>query len=382
MTPTAGIATRPAPTPDADAGVPLSVPDLSGRERAYAAQALADGEFGPSGPFRDRFETLWAARNGTRRAITLSSGTAALHVALAALGIGAGDEVVVPGMTYVASANAVLHAGATPVFADVDPETWCLSPEAVAAAITPRTRAIMPVHLFGLPCDMDGLAALARPAGIALVADAAHAPLALYGGRPVAEAAKLTMHSFFHNKTLTCGEGGALLVDDPDLAEIATELRAHGLGMGGGAHYRRLGYNYRLTNLACAILCGQAERADSILAACAALDARYRERLPAGIRPQGGRAGTLRDHWMFPVLPPPDAPPRDEIMARLGEQRIGCRPFFPTPGAVGHLAPYGAGRPLPVSEHLAGAGLMLPLRATMTAGDVDRVVEALARALR
>lgn len=368
---------------DTDAGVPLSLPDLSERERGYAAQALAAGEFGPSGPFRERFETLWAARNGTRRAITLSSGTAALHVALAALGIGPGDEVIVPGMTYVASANAVLHAGAVPVFVDVDPRTWCISPEAVAGAITPRTRAIMPVHLFGLPCDMDALRVMAQPRGIALIADAAHAPLAGYRGRPVAAAATLTVHSFFHNKTLTCGEGGALLVDDPELAEIATQLRAHGLGMGGGSDYRRLGYNYRLTNLACALLCGQAERADAILSACAGLDALYRELLPAGIVAQATGDAAQRGHWMFPVLLPPGAPARDVVLARLTERRIGCRPFFPTPDRIGHLVPYREAHthPLPVCEALAERGVMLPLRATMTPADVGRVLEGLAGSL-
>ena len=362
--------------------VPLSVPDLSERERGYAIQALEAGDFGPAGPFRERFETLWAIRNGTRRAITLSSGTAALHVGLAALGIGPGDEVILPATTYVASANAVRHAGASPVFVDVEPGTWCIDPSAVEAAITPRTRAIMPVHLFGLPCDMDALNALAAPRGIAILADGAHAPLAGWRGRPVAAAATMTMHSFFHNKTLTCGEGGVLLVDDPALAEIATQLRSHGLSLTGGDTYHRLGYNYRLTNLACAILCGQAERAEAILTACAALDALYRAGLPAGVTPQADREGAARAHWLFPILLPEDGPKRDAVKAHLMNRRVGVRTFFPMPGSVPHLAPFVSGAPMPVAERLFRDGLLLPLRANMHAGDVSRVLEALSEAIR
>ncbi|GJE04195.1 DegT/DnrJ/EryC1/StrS family aminotransferase [Methylobacterium isbiliense] len=368
------------------ADVPLSLPNVSEREAAYAAQALASGDIGPAGAFRDRFEAIWAARNGTAHAITLSSGTAALHVALASLGIGPGDEVIVPATTYVASANAVLHAGGRPIFVDVDPDTFCIDPAAAGAAVTARTRAIMPVHLFGHPCPMDALWEIARGRRIALVADGAHAPLAGYRGMPLAAAATVTTHSFFQNKILSCGEGGALLTNDPDLIVSATQLRAHGLGLDGRQTYHRLGYNYRLTNLACAILCAQEERADAILARHAELDRSYRQLLASHPRIT---LQTIRDwaqpvHWFFPLVLPNEAPGTHRVIARLSEDGIGARPFFPSLDTIPHLSAFQAERPQPLTtaRRLAERGLLLPLRATMSDIDVERVVEALLAAVR
>jgi perosamine synthetase len=372
--------TRPA------SDVPLSLPNLTGLEAAYVAEALASGEVGPAGPFRDRFEAIWAARNGTAHAITLSSGTAALHVALAALGIGPGDDVIVPATTYVASANAVLHAGGRPVFVDVDPETFCIDPAATAAAVTPRTRAIMPVHLFGHPCPMDALWEIAGGRDIALVADGAHAPLAGYRGNPLAAAATITTHSFFQNKIFSCGEGGALLTNDPDLIVRATQLRAHGLDLDGRPIYHRLGYNYRLTNLACAILCAQEERADAILSRHAELNRLYRRLLAdhPSVDVQDLRDWAQPVHWFFPLVLRKAAPSRDRVIARLGERGIGARPFFPSLDTIPHLSACHAQNPHPLAtaRRLAARGLLLPLRATMSDRDVERAVEALADALR
>ncbi|WP_018261624.1 DegT/DnrJ/EryC1/StrS family aminotransferase [Methylobacterium sp. WSM2598] len=366
--------------------VPLSLPNLSELEIAYAAEALASGDIGPAGPFRDRFEAIWAARNGTAHAITVSSGTAALHVALVALGIGPGDEVIVPATTYVASANAVLHAGARPVLVDVDPETFCIDPAAAAAAVTARTRAIMPVHLFGHPCPMDALEEIAGARDIALVADGAHAPLAGYRGNPVAAAATVTTHSFFQNKIFSCGEGGALLTNDADLIVRATQVRAHGLDLGGRAIYHRLGYNYRLTNLACAILCAQEERADAILARHAELNRLYRQLLAdhPSIALQAIRDWAEPVQWFFPLVLRNPAPALDRLIARLGERGIGARPFFPSLDSIPHLSAFHAERPHPLTtaRRLADRGLLLPLRATMSDRDVERVVEELAVALR
>lgn len=364
--------------------IPISLPDLTDLERANATQVLATGDIGPSGRFRDHFEAAWAARNGVARAITFSSGTTSLHAALVALGIGAGDEVIVPAMTYVASANAVLHAGARPVFVDVDPDTFCLDPEAVAAAITPRTRALMPVHLFGHPCPMAALGDIARTSGLALVADAAHAPLAGYRGRPVAAAATVTVHSFFLNKTFTAGEGGALLTQDPDLITAALQLRAHGLSLDGRNIYNRLGYNYRLTNLACAILCGQEKRAEEILSRCAAINRCYREGLQEarGLRIQAIRSDVQPVQWCFPVVLPSGCSP-EVMIHRLQARGIGSRPFFPTPDRIAHLAPFHTERPHSIanSRRLAERGLLLPLRSNMTIRDVECVIEAVSAEL-
>ena len=246
--------------------IPVSMPDLTGNEQAYAADAVASTWISSSGKYLDRFEQEFAEACGCRFALGTSNGTTALHLALAALGVGPGDEVIVPSMTYIATANAVTYCGAEPVFVDIEPTTWCLDPAKIEDAITPRTKGIIPVHLLGHPADMDPILEVARVHGLWVVEDAAEATFATYRGRVAGSMGHAATFSFFGNKILTSGEGGAVTFQDPQLERRMSMLRGQGMDPNRRYHFPIVGYNYRMTNVAAAILCGQMERHEALIA--------------------------------------------------------------------------------------------------------------------
>ena len=359
--------------------IPVAAPDLSGNEERYLLAALRSSWISSSGEFVTRFEREFARSCGTRTAVAVSSGTAALHVALAALGIGPGDEVIVPAMTFVATANACRYVGAEPVFVDIDAVTWCLDPERVSAAVTPRTRAIIAVHLFGHPADVDPLGAIAARHGIALIEDAAEAPFATYKGRRVGSLGRIAAFSFFGNKILTSGEGGALTLNDPALEDRVRRLRGQGMEPSRRYYFPEVGFNYRLTNLACALLCAQLERADELLARRRRVLARYRLRLAdvRGLALARTAAGVETSPWVFPVVVEPEfGRTRDELAASLAVAGVETRPFFIPLHTLPPFSEEGrrAGR-LPITEKLGAAGLILPTYPTMTDDDIDDVCD-------
>ncbi|MFM7138073.1 MAG: DegT/DnrJ/EryC1/StrS family aminotransferase, partial [Planctomycetota bacterium] len=215
--------------PELPRRIRIAAPDLTGNEETYLVEALRSGWVSSTGGFLERFEREFAAACGARHALACSSGTTALHLALEALGARRGDEVIVPATTFVATANAVRFCNATPVFVDVDPETWCLDPRGVAAAIGPKTVGIIPVHLLGHPADMDAINALAERHGLWVVEDAAEATFATYRGRSVGSLADAAAFSFFGNKIVTSGEGGAVTFSRDDLGQQMRMLRGHGM---------------------------------------------------------------------------------------------------------------------------------------------------------
>jgi len=369
-------AVRTGPPP-----VPAAAPDLDGNEAAYAAAAVRSSWISSSGAFLDRFEREFADLCGTRHALAVSNGTTALHLALAALGIGPGDEVVVPSLTFVATANAVAYTGATPVFADVGTADWCLDPDAVRRALTPATRAVICVHLYGQPADVDALQRICGPRGIALVEDSAQAPFATYRDRPTGGLATAGTFSFFGNKVITCGEGGAVTTDDDALAARMRLLRSHGMSPDRRYWHPVIGYNYRLTNVAAAILCAQLERHRPLLQRRREIFARYEARLAGapGLRVQADLPGRRRTPWLFSVLVDEEVrgESRDDVIARLADAGLDTRPFFPL---VHGFPPYrqaAAGARLPVSELLSRQGLSLPAHPGLRDDDVDRVCAAL-----
>ena len=358
---------------------PMAIPDLGGNEEAYVTDAIRSTWISSQGSYLDRFEREFADLCGTRHAIAVSNGTVALHLALVSLGVGPGDEVIVPSLTYVASVNAVTYVGATPVFVDVSENSWCIDVEAVAASITERTRAIIPVHLYGQPADMDALRTLCRGRGIHLVEDAAEAPLATYRGRPTGGLGDIGTFSFYGNKLLTSGEGGAITLNDDELAGRARRLRGQGMDPERRYWFPVVGYNYRLTNVAAAILCAQLERRNQFLAARREIYARYTERLSevVGITLQQDIVGNERSPWLFCVLTDDDfGLDRDGLMAALAEAGVETRPFFPP---VHLLPPYravgGAGLHLPVTNNLAARGLNLPTYVGMSMDSVDLICD-------
>jgi perosamine synthetase len=362
--------------------LPVAAPNLGGNEEKYVVDAVRSSWVSSTGPYLARFENEFANLCGTRHAIAVSNGTVALHLALLGLGVGAGDEVVVPSLTYVASVNAIQYVGAKPVFVDVDPSTWCLDVAAVERAITSRTRAVVAVHLYGQPADMDALRAVCDPRAIHIVEDAAEAPLAIYHGRVTGGLGDVGTFSFYGNKLFTSGEGGAVTVDDDDLAARIRLLRGQGMDPARRYHFPIVGYNYRLTNVAAALLCAQLERREEFLEARRRIFAAYESRLSgvAGLTLQSDVPGTERSPWLFCALVDSDfGLDRDTLMLHLDAAGIETRPFFPP---IHRLPPYenlarDQDASLPVTDRIAAQGLNLPTFVGMTEEDVDRVCDAI-----
>jgi perosamine synthetase len=360
--------------------LPVSAPDLSAAEACYVSDAIASSWISSTGTYVDRFERMFAEACGTRASVSVANGTAALHLAMLAHGVGAGDEVIVPSLTYIATANAVRYERAEPIFVDIEPTTWCLDPELVEAAITPHTRGIVAVHLYGHPADIDAINDIASRHGLWVVEDAAEAFSATYKDRPAGSLSSAGAFSFYGNKILTSGEGGALTVNDPDLEARIRLLRGQGMDPDRRYFFSEVGYNYRRTNVACAMLCAQLERANQMIQRRRSIFERYRvglEGVPGiGLQPRAEWA--VPAPWLFGITIDEErgAMARDELMARLGAVNIETRPFFMP---VHHLPPYkgrtGSLRSLPVTDLLGATGMNLPTSSVMTDDDVDRVLE-------
>lgn len=362
--------------------LPVAAPVFAGNEKAYVNDCLDEGWVSSNGKYITKFEEAFAAYCGVRYAIGCCNGTVALHVALLAAGVGEGDEVLVPSLTFVATANAVRYCNATPVFVDSDPVTWNIDPADAARKVTPRTKAIIPVHLYGHPADMDPLRSLARKHSLAIIEDAAEAHGAEYKGRRTGGLGDLSTFSFYGNKVITCGEGGMVLADDPELADKVRLLRGQGMDPKRRYWFPVIGYNYRLTNIAAAIGLAQLERIDWHLEQRSKIAAWYAEELSGTSELTWQKEAPWARHanWMFTVLIE-DASRRDGVMQQLAQANIETRPvFYP----MHTLPPYldlqtGS---LPVCENIAARGINLPTSAGMSHMDVTRVCKALSLALK
>ncbi len=259
--------------------LPVSQPDLSGREGDYLLEAFRSGWISSIGSYINKFERAAADAFECEHAVCVSNGTVALHLALRALDITPGDEVVVPALTFVATAAVVIHAGATPVFVDCDPEIGTLCPEAFARAVGPRTKAVIPVHLYGHPVDMDPVLDIAKSAKIAVIEDAAEAHGARYKRRFVGSMGTVGAFSFYANKIVTTGEGGLLTTSDARLAERLRLLRDHAMDPNRKYWHTEPGFNYRMTNLQAAIGCAQFERLNELISKRQDIAEQYRSRL-------------------------------------------------------------------------------------------------------
>jgi perosamine synthetase len=363
--------------------IPVAAPALNGNEKAYVLDCLESTWISSSGKYLDRFEAAFAEFCGVRHAIACSNGTTALHLALVALGVGPGDEVIVPTLTFVATANAVTYCGARPVFVDVDAETWAIDAAAVEAKVTPRTRGIIVVHLFGHPADMDAIGVIARRHGLFVLEDAAQAHGAEYRGRRAGSLGDVATFSFFGNKIITTGEGGMVTTSDDALATRMRLLRTHGMDPDRRYWHPVIGYNYRMTNIAAAIGLAQLERVQWQLDRRQELAAWYREEL--------GRTGVLTCQaekdwarhvwWMFSVLVSEDAGDRDGIMDALRRRGIETRPIV---HPLHTLPPYveaTRGERFPVAEAIARTGINLPTWAGLTREQVRSVCDQLLECL-
>jgi perosamine synthetase len=363
--------------------LPVAQPSLDGNEKAYVNECLDTTWISSAGRFIGEFEAAFAAYCGTKHAVAANNGTTALHLALIGLGLQPGDEVIVPSLTYIASANAVKYCGAEPVFVDNEAQSFNIDPAAVEALITPRTRGIMVVHLYGHCADMDPINEIAERHGLWVIEDAAEAVGATYKGKKAGALARCATFSFFGNKIITTGEGGMITTDDDELAAKMRLYRGQGMDLNRRYWFPVIGYNYRMTNIAAAIGLAQLERIDHHLEARRRVAAWYEQHL-AGLGEKIVRptAANWAGHvwWMYSILVGKDGKARDQVMADLAAENIETRPLF-YPLHV--LPPYEASPrgPLHTAEDCAARGINLPTFGAMTEADVIRVADALERSL-
>jgi perosamine synthetase len=360
--------------------IPVAAPDLSGNEEAYVGEAIRSSWISSMGPFVERFEQEFAASCGTSTALGVCNGTIALHLSLLALGVRPGDEVLIPALTYVATANAVRYVGAEPVFVDVDPTTWCIDPTILEDAITRRTRGIIAVHLYGHPADMDAINRVAGIHGLWVVEDAAEAHFATYKGKPVGGLADIGTFSFYGNKLITSGEGGAVTLSDPRIELRARTLRGQGMDPARRYYFPVTGYNFRLTNVACAILCAQMERREAIVERRRDIFDKYRSGLEGvpGIGLQPVADWAIPAPWLFCITVDPHAygRTRQELVDMLDAEGIETRPFFIPLNTLPPFRKGSRGLDVPVAESLGESGLNLPTFGGLTHDAQARVIDA------
>jgi len=367
--------------------IPLSRTEFGDAEARAVADVLASG-WVTQGPKVAEFERIVAERVGATHAVATTSCTTALHLGLLAAGVGPGDEVICPSYSFIATANAVLYTGATPVFADIDTRTWNIDPRDVESRITSKTRAVLAVHQVGLAADLRGLEAALRP-GIALVEDAACAIGSTYEGRPIGSHGHTVCFSFHPRKSISTGEGGMLTTNDDAVARHVRLLRSHGASVSDlerhRAHgvvfeeYRELGYNYRMPDIQGAIGIEQMKRLDDLLARRRAVAERYnaafREMDQIEMPAEPGNARHTYQSYLI-RLRPSYGVDRDEMIRRLVEMGISCRRGIPPI----HLEPLYRHRcgavSLPVTESVSAESVFLPMFASLPQTDQDRVIDA------
>jgi perosamine synthetase len=364
--------------------IPVAAPALVGNEKRYVLDCLESTWISSRGKYVDRFEIAFAEFCGVRHGVSCTNGTVALHLALLALEVGPGDEVIVPTLTFVATANAVRYCGATPVFVDCEPETWNMDPALIEPRITPRTKAIIVVHLYGHPVDMDAVMSLARRHNLFVIEDAAEAHGAIYKRRTVGSMGHIATFSFFGNKVISTGEGGMVVTNDEGLAKTVRQLKDQGMDPSRRYWFPVVGYNYRMTNITAAIGLAQVEKIEWHIHRRIQVARWYRENLRSvpGVSWQAEKPYARHVFQFFTIVLDGDAPlSRDEVIAHLHPRGIEGRPVvFP----IHTLPPYRdqvAGQTFPVAERLASQGINLPTFAGLSRADVDYVCECLSECL-
>ncbi len=363
--------------------IPVCEPTLSGNELKYVTDAVETNWISSAGSYIPRFEECFAEKMGARYGVACANGTVALHLALATLGLEPGDEVIIPTFTMIATANAVTYLGARPVLVDSEPCTWNMDMNQVEAAVTARTRAIIPVHTYGHPVDMDALMHIADRHGLFVLEDAAEAHGARYQDRGVGSLGHAAAFSFYGNKIITTGEGGMVTTNREDVARLAWNLRDHAFSTERHFWHKFLGYNYRMTNLQAAIGLAQTEQLEKFVAARRSNAAYYTQLLRAipGITTPPEAPWATNVFWMYGIMVEKEfGISRDELRRRLAQRGIETRTFFiPMHCQPIYFDQY-RGQRFPVAEDLCRRGLYLPSASALTRDDIETVVEAVAEA--
>ena len=365
-----------------DPFIPMAVPVLDGNEQRYVTEAIESGWISSQGQFVTDFEAGFARYCGASHGVAVTSGTTALHLALAALGIGTGDEVIIPAVTHVAVANMVALTGARPVLVDVDPTYWTLDPTSLDAAITSRTKAVVVVHLYGHPVEMEPVLKIADRHGLTVIEDAAEAHGAEYRSARAGSLGHVACFSFYANKIITTGEGGMIVTSDRTVAEKARKLRSQADEPGPTRRFwhAEMGYNYRMTNLQAAVGLAQLERLDEFIVKHRRTAELYRDGLASvtGLTLQGEEPWAKNVYWMYSILINPDSGKSpDSVSSHLRSRGIDSRPFFVPIHRQGSYESQYASESYPVAERVAESGLNLPSGNELTDADVARVIEAI-----
>jgi perosamine synthetase len=360
--------------------IPVAAPTLNGNEKAYVLDCLDSTWISSNGKYIEQFERAFAEFCGVKHAAACCNGTVALHLALMALGVKPKDEVIVPTLTFVATANAVTYCGARPVFADSEPETWNVDPEQIEAKITTRTKGIIVVHLYGHPVDMGSVMSIARRHNLFVIEDAAEAHGAEYKGRKVGSIGDIATFSFYGNKIVTTGEGGMVVSNDDSLITKVWQLKGQGMDPNRRYWFPIVGYNYRMTNVAAAIGLAQLEKVEWHIERRREVAKWYYQALkdnPSLTLPVE-KEWAKNVYWMFSVVVDEGVKKsRDQIMQELAAQGIETRPVF---HPMHTLPPYqrsSKGQQFPVADRLGSRGINLPTWAGLKQADVEFICKVL-----
>ena len=360
--------------------IPVAEPSLGEEELENVIKAVKSGWISSKGEFIEKFERDFARYCGVKHGIATSSGTTALHLALAALGIGKGDEVIVPTLTFVATANSVTYCNAKPVFIDSHPEYWCMDPEKIEERITENTRAIICVHLYGHPCDMDWIRDIAEDHELYIIEDAAEAHGAEYKGRKVGSFGDISCFSFYGNKIITTGEGGMCLTNDEELAEKMRLLKDHGMSRERKYWHEVVGFNYRMTNLQAAVGVAQLRKLDEFIEKKRQIARWYAEGLRdlaekgfVTLHPEMPWAKCV--YWMYSILVEDKyGITRDRLMEKLERNGIETRPFF---HPIHKMPPYKSNESLDIAEKLSKKGMNLASGLVSGKADINKVIRSI-----
>ena len=352
---------------------PVAEPEIGEEELSNVIEAVRGGWISSKGRFIEEFERAFANYIGVKYGVATSSGTTALHLALVALGIGPGDEVIVPDLTFAATINAVLYTGAKPVIVDIHPDYWCMDPDKIEEAVNPRTKAIIPVHLYGHPCDMDPIVEIASRYNLYIIEDAAEAHGAEYKGRKVGSFGHISCFSFYGNKIITTGEGGMVLTNDGELAERIRILRDHGMNPKKRYWHEVVGFNYRMTNTQAAIGLAQLSKIDKFIEKKRKIARIYAEELSsvAGITLHPEMSWAKCVFWLYSILIDPNKAriKRDELIEKLEKEGIETRKFFYPLHEMPLYKNY-AIFAYPISSEISRHGLNLPSSVKLSEDDV------------
>jgi perosamine synthetase len=360
--------------------IPVYQPSLNGNEKKYVNECLDSTWISSKGKFVNEFENAFAGYVGVKHATTVCNGTVAIHLALLALGIGDGDEVIVPTLTYIASVNTIAYTGATPVFVDSLIETWQIDPSDVIKKITPKTKAIMAVHLYGHPCDMDSLVAICKEYNLFLIEDCAEAIGTMYKGKHVGTFGDISTFSFFGNKTITTGEGGMVITNDDTLYDRSVHFKGQGLAKHRQYWHDVIGYNYRMTNICAAIGLAQLENIEQVLVNKKRVADTYRNCLEKTSIIFHNQIGDdiYHSYWMCSILTT-DAKQRELLRAHLEKEGIETRPlFYPVHTMPMYSTQY---QRHPIAENLGWRGLNLPSYPGLKTEEIEFICEKIKEVL-